>query len=372
VGTTCFERMHRSACAREKARRKFRIETMHDVLFGMVGGCALGLLFTPPFWGAAIGAIIGTCFGLRRSHYSRLTLIATAIDVRRRAAACYAASAKFGTLADEINRELTRHREIDEPDILSSKNPLAGLPDEMIAKTYQSQILPQSAKRRWVADQGYMTRHGAPLLSLVSSLEVSRYLAAGKTVYLVCGSEPMYKKHLIGIFSSNLAQSMTYMHWVEWILCYFEYHLHPITKPTDLDRNLPAGLGVPEGFVTLERDTPSCSRLVALQEIVCSEERRVVRRLLSSNHEEISYRRYHRMSRDPDLEMSTSVSPLLKSPFLGLPGIFGGMGATVAALGGCLAGLDDATSLVAIACCGMIGILMGELTLARAIWRSLI
>jgi hypothetical protein len=77
------------------------------------------------------------------------------------------------------------------------------------------------------------------------------------------------------------------------------------------------------------------------------------------------------MSRIRDLEMSKNPFQLFKFPFPDLPSVSGFTGAMVAAIASRLTGVDDAKSLIAIACCGMVGILVGDLALTGAIWRTL-
>jgi hypothetical protein len=145
------------------------------------------------------------------------------------------------------------------------------VPEEVFrVESRRRKIIALDADRRWVADSGCVSRLGSPILTLVTGLEVSRLLGAGNAAYLVCGNPPTYEKHYVGIFSSNLAQSMTYLRVIEWVACRFEYRLEPMNAPSHLDRVLPVGEGVPEGLIALERHRPYCNCLVASQEIVCS------------------------------------------------------------------------------------------------------
>jgi hypothetical protein len=334
----------------------------------------------PSFWGLFLGAAIGAGIALRNAYKSAYVRTTITIDATAETPAYRSVTSRFGAGIDDLKERfealLAKAQAIDgirpapAGSVLTPDQSSVLKADRLRAvEQHVDRILELDRDRRWVADRGWTSHLERPLLTIITSLDVADYLAAGQTVFVVCGEKPVDTLHKATIRASNLRQSNVYVWDAAWVVRCFNYRLVPITNPAGLDHDITSGDGIPEGLIAIYRDANASCRLVASRDTIWSSEVWTTGSSLFPATHRRGFSSERSMKAVPELDLRSTRHVNWQTGAHGTAPVFGIVAAIIAAAGSRLTGMSDSQALLAITLAAFTVAAIADLSLHN--WRHM-
>lgn len=245
----------------ERNETSYKRQLGMDMLYRGIFGGALGAALSGVQWyGAVAGAATGAYLAWDKLHRHQQGVATVTADGVVSKHQFYLEPASFQVTAEQ--REAFARAQGEHVDHIGAAPALPAL--EGLANPawngHAKELVALEKGRRLVADLGGKSEQGQAALHLVDANSARLLMAAGVKVFAVTGqSEDVRHSYTVDAVSPD--RQLAHKDSTDWVERKLDYSLTRLQTPADLAQ-LPAGKGLPEGFLGVYRDATSCSERV--------------------------------------------------------------------------------------------------------------